>query len=331
MQQRVQSTGRGRAYLWLAVSLVAAGLVAFLVFGLIEQVNKQAAEVAKARETYDVVVARRDLNVGVQIAEDDIVVRAVDANMVPAEVVFSAPGEVVGQTPKDRILANEMIRAERLARADAGIGLNAIIDRGMRAMAIFVNSEQAVAGFVQPGNYVDVLVTIKPDDPQQSEAKAYTKVIMQKIKVLAVGTTLNMSPTNKEESATPNSDRSRGNVKPTVTLMVDLEQAEQLAHGSSLGDIHLALRADVDIDETQTEGATAAELIGQAPTGRSVSSARATPRTLTTVAKQREEDDDRTKAVLISGSKEKDVYFDETGSAEETVEKKSGVNRGSKR
>ncbi len=63
-----------------------------------------------------VVVAARDLSVGVPIEEGDVVLLMMRPELVPDGVFFS-PDQVLGRVPFERILANEPIRGGRLADA----------------------------------------------------------------------------------------------------------------------------------------------------------------------------------------------------------------------
>jgi pilus assembly protein CpaB len=164
-----------------------------------------------------------------------------------------------------------MVREERLARPDAGIGLNAIVTPGKRAMTVATDTETAVAGLLQPGNYIDVIVTIAPEDPTKAGAKWVTETILQGIKVLAVGNTLGGGPADKPaEPASGGKKKSKQEqqaqnrrLKPSITLEVTPEEAEKLALASSRGQIAVVLRSDIDILQIDTHSVvTAARLIG---------------------------------------------------------------------
>ncbi len=241
MQHRQQTGGRGKAYLFLGVSLVAAVLAAVLVVQLLKRAQKQVEQAKRPDETVDIVVATRKLYMGVPIQDGDVAVRKMDPQMVPADVVFTAADQVVGRTPKERILASEIVRSERLARREAGIGLNAIITPGKRAISIAVKAEEAVAGFIAPLNYVDVIVVIKPDDQDNAGTRAIAKTLLQGIKVLAVGDSLGGVGGDETETAAAAKagkkkapaakSKNTGVVKGkrTVKLEVELEEAEQIS------------------------------------------------------------------------------------------------------
>ncbi len=282
--QRQPTGGRTRALVFLVGSLLLALVAAALVYTVIRRSQQRLAEAAAPAATLDVVIARRDLYMGLPITLDDVEVRAVVPEMVPRETTFSSLDDVLGRTPRERILGNEAIRVERLARPDAGVGLNAIVTPGKRGMTIATDTETGIAGLLQAGNYIDVIVTIAPEDPLSVGAKWVTETILQGIKVLAVGSALSNDPavrdgaepkataakagatTTKSASTsgtTASRDAARARIKPSITLEVTPEEAEKLALAMSRGEIRVVLRSDVDILQIDSHGlTTAAQLIG---------------------------------------------------------------------
>jgi len=262
-QQRAQTGNRNKAYIFLVITVIVASVASALVMQVLQK-SRRAIEAARApTEVVDVVVAVRTLKMGVPIGEDDVALESRPPEDVVQSATYTTLKEVMGRTPRERILPYEPIRSERLAREAAGVGLNALIETGHRAMAVKVKSEEAVAGFIRPGNYVDVIVTIRPDN-RNIEAKAVSKVLLQGIKVLAMGNTLE---SNEPKADDPKKKRGARKKADVVTLEVTLEQAEQIALSSARGDIHLALCPDIDIrgEPEETPGITATDLIGGEP------------------------------------------------------------------
>ena len=325
MQQRQQTGGRGKAYLFLGVSLVAAVLAAVLVVNLLKRAQKEVEQARKPSETVDVVVATRNLYMGLPIQEGDVAVRALAPEMVPADVVFTSVDQTVGRTPKERILASEIVRSERLARREAGVGLNAIITPGKRAISVAVKAEEAVAGFVHPLNYVDVIVVIKPDDRETAQSRAIAKTLLQGIKVLAVGDTLGGVGGDETETASAKKGQSPAikktskkssatKGKRTVTLEVTLEEAEQIALAAAKGDIVLALRADIDITQVETHGAKVDTLVGLTPDE---------DKPLTTMAvRKTTTKKDGPKAEVVSGGDVTQIEFNSDGTRDESRNKR---------
>ncbi len=260
MQPRQQTGGRYKALLIFGISLTAAVAAVFLVFRVVQLAQQEVAKAREAPTTVSVVVAVRDLNVGVTIGEEDVALRSMGAETVPPDGVFHTLEEFGVRVPRERILANEIVREQRLALADAGVGLNAIVSPGKRAMSVAVDAETGVAGFIQPGNYVDVIVTIRPDDTE-GEKRWASKAFLQGIKVLAVGQRTDATSEGKNAPKSGLKSKSTRE-KPTVTLELDLEQAEELALSATRGDIHLVLRNDIDITQKDTQGVIASALVG---------------------------------------------------------------------
>ena len=93
-----------------------------------------------------------------------------------------------------------------------------------------------MAGFIHPGDNVDVIVTMKPRD--DGESPTVSKIILQNIHVLAVG---------KELDPRPNGTSRRRIPATVATLMVDSEESERLALAATKGQILLALRSRLDL------------------------------------------------------------------------------------
>lgn len=102
--------------------------------------------------------------------------------------------------------------------------LASIIDKGMKAITIRVDEVIGVAGFVLPGDRVDVLLTQKFGDKD-----AASQVVEESLKVLAVDQTVD-DPTSKPTIAR------------AVTLEVETAQAQKLILAESVGHLTLVLR-----------------------------------------------------------------------------------------
>lgn len=244
---------------FFAGAVVVAIIAIYGIFSLMSGYGKIARAENKPVETVTVVAASRTLYQGVGITSDDLFVVNVPPEYLPVikdaktsdshkAEVFASRERVVGQVPRERILANEFIRPERLADGNAGIGLNAVIPRGMRALSVNLKDSNAVSGFLEPGNYVDVLVTMEDDfgDPR-------TETILQAVFVLGVNSRAQNETT--EDSAT------RGRQAPSVTFLVTPKQAEDIAFADEMGDISLTLRNVQDVVYTPLSGATLGTLI----------------------------------------------------------------------
>lgn len=266
MPPRQKTGGRTKATLFLVGAFLVAILVALAVLQIVRTYKESIEAANKPPETVPVVVAKRNLYTGIQITADDIVVTNVVPQMVPQDtdgaVVFRSLEEVLGRTPRERILSNEIIRGERLARRNAGEGLNAIITPGKRAMTVETDEASGLAGLLQPGNYVDVIVTLRPDDVA-GRASYATETLLQGIQVLAVGSSLAPAEASTPTGATSQKATKEANrrSKSSATLELTLEEAEKLALASVRGELHLVLRSDVDITQQTTHGPVTASVV----------------------------------------------------------------------
>lgn len=244
---RRQTGGRLRAAIFLLVSLSAAAVASVVIYSVITSYQRELVDAEMPEETVQVMVAAMDLGQGRTIGPPDLALTELPPEYVP-DSVLRQPEQAVGRVPRERILKNEFIREERLADPEAGLGLNAIIPRGMRALSINITAGSAVSGFLNPGNYVDVLVTIQDDGDLEAE----TVTLLQAVTVLAVndrlGTGAAADPTQR--------------ARPSVTLAVTPELAEKLTHAVAQGTVTLTLRNDIDVTHVESHGTEADSLLG---------------------------------------------------------------------
>jgi pilus assembly protein CpaB len=247
--------GRSRAAVFLLISAVAASLAVLVIYRLIASYQAELAEATKPPETVPVVIAKATLYQGQTLTENDLEIREVQPEFVP-ETVYRDKADVLGRVPLERIIQGEFVRVERLAEPTAGVGLNALIPQGHRALSINITDGSAVSGFLNPGNYVDVLVTVSADSPDKKGKKVkQTVTMLQARKVLAVDNRIGGDATAGEG----------GKVAPSVTLALTPEEAEKVTHANTEGKVTLTLRNDVDVTQVETNGARATKLVGKEP------------------------------------------------------------------
>jgi pilus assembly protein CpaB len=249
---REGGAGPVRALIFLALAIGAGSFALVVLYKLITNYQLKIDEAKRPEDTVMVIVAARDLYQGVTITEDDLYAVQIPPKYLP-EGVFLSPEHVVGRIPRERILANEFVRADRLADPESGVGLNAVIPRGMRAISINISDGAALSGFLNPNNYVDVLVTVQPEEATSAQKMPETRTLLQAVFVLGVNSRM-----QKETAET--AKEKRGSQKPSVTLLVTADQAEQIAHAENLGEIVLTLRNDLDVNFTPLAGVDIGDL-----------------------------------------------------------------------
>lgn len=251
------NSGRLRGIVILLIALVLAGVAAYVVSGVIDDARRNVAEVRRPTEKTEVVVAARSVPPGWTIRGDDLRKRELIVDYVPDDV-YRTPEEVVGRVASDRILAGEYIREERLAAPEAGVGLPAIIPRGMRALQVPVKGSAAVSGFINPGNFTDVIAVCPRAEPPE------VRTLLQAVPVLAVNDRMVAATFESEESRSRAASKSAG-VGSSVTLALSPADAELVKHAYGTCDITLTLRNDIDVTKIESNERPAAEAGASSP------------------------------------------------------------------
>lgn len=225
----------------LGVSLVFALVVSSVFYQMTARSGGPAKQDASNQK--DVVVATRPLSVGVMVKPADVKIAKVGAESFP-KGAFTKVEDVLDRPVISNILLDEPVLEGRLAAKGSGLGLAPTIPVGMRAVSVRVNDVAGVAGFVLPGMHVDVLVTGRPPSGDGD----MTTTCLQNILVLSAGQTMQADA------------RGQAMPSPTVTLLVDPEQAETLTLAGSDGHIQLVLRNSSDQTVEKTPGRYVSEL-----------------------------------------------------------------------
>jgi pilus assembly protein CpaB len=198
--------------------------------------------------TTPVVVAARDVQLGTALTSEHLKVVQWPQD---AELNGHHGGaeELLGRVVVTKVLQGEPIVDAKLAHEGAGSGLSAVVPPGWLAVSVKVDDVVGVAGFIHPGDNVDVIVTMRPQT--NSNTPPVSKIAIQNIRVLAVG-----SQMDRDEK------RARKALPVTVaTLMVDPAQAERLAMAATQGKLLLALRSSLDQEVVTTAGVTPPTLL----------------------------------------------------------------------
>jgi pilus assembly protein CpaB len=140
------------------------------------------------------------------------------------EGFYTSIDEVVGMVSTTAIPRGEILVSERFREHSAGSTLAALVNQDMRAVTVRVDDVVGVAGFLLPGNSVEVLASRK-----QANKRAETDTILRNIKVLAV-------------DQTASADSNEPVIVRAVTLEMLPRQAEELFRARTEGTIQLTLR-----------------------------------------------------------------------------------------
>ncbi len=270
-----------RAYVMLGLALLLAVASVFLARSWIQDRMQPVAAIQDKSqvETTKVVVAASQLHFGNKIRREHLRVVDWPIAAVP-EGSFKSVDDILGKKEaakkgtgkaaadgkeKDKeiparvvlrtIEVNEPILKSKITGFGGRASLSTLIAPGMRATTIRVNDVTGVAGFVLPGDRVDILLTRDPASGGSKKRRGgnlQTDVFLQNMKVLAI-------------AQDANEDRDKPAVVKAVTLEVTPTQAQKLTLAQKLGSLSLALRHVNTVDAINAQSIKARDLrVGEA-------------------------------------------------------------------
>ena len=230
----------------LLLALISGGAAAYMASGWLQRRSLQAQKPASASETTPVVVAAKDIIAGSVLSKD--LLKVVDwPKNHPVAGAVAEVGNLNNRVARQNLVAGEVLLESKLAPVGTMGGMAGIIENDRRAITVKVDEASGVAGFIMPGNRVDVLLTV---DKSEFTEDPMTKIILQNLMVLGIGQDLEMQKNGEKPK-----------VVPTVTLEVSPVEGEQLALAAKEGHITLALRGWTENGKVPTTGIRVSSLV----------------------------------------------------------------------
>lgn len=207
-----------------------------IVFGLVavgatrtyleHQRSLMVNEVKEEKPAATLVVASQAMRFGALLEPSSLKEIEWASETIP-EGAFRRVKDVLPDDQKRYVLSavspNEPILSSGITGPGQRATLSVTLDEGKRAVTMRVNDVLGVAGFVLPGDNVDVMLT------RSKDGSPYVDVLLQGLRVLAI------DQLSSDQADKPVVSRS-------VTFEVDTEQAQKLALGAQVGQLSLALR-----------------------------------------------------------------------------------------
>ena len=221
--------------------LLAAIIAGVAVFGartwLNEERQRLFSEATQTTETEPeerrtIVIADQALLFGERVTPEKLREIEWASDVTPRGSFASIDKVVIGDTEEEaRFVVSSMepgepVLASKITAPGQRAKLSTSVAPGMKAVSIRVNDVQGVAGFVLPGDRVDVMLTRAS---RRAGEQGYVDVLLQGVKVLAID---QIADDRKDQPS----------VVRTVTFEVNTEEAQKLALGASIGTLSLALR-----------------------------------------------------------------------------------------
>jgi len=214
--------------------------------GVNKYLTSKPGVVYRGVETVPVVVAAVDIPRGASITAGLVKTRDYPKEILPSGTLAKVD-DALDRSVFFPLVKGEPVLDGKLAPKGAKRGMAALVPNGMRAFTINTPSvASGVAGFVLPGNKVDVLLTM------EGKHGSITTTLLQNLEILAVDQRTDAPIDNRVD---PNQLRS-------VTLLVTPDQAAKLGLAQNKGALHLSLRNHGDDQLAITSPARLAELEG---------------------------------------------------------------------
>ena len=218
----------------IVVALVFGALAVFVAQSWLNSQNDARAKnvpVPVAVKTRTIVVATAPLRFGVEMNARNLREVPWPDNAIPdgafasIEALLSAGKRMV----LTAIAENEPILASKITGPGQRATLSAVLTPGKKAITVRVNDIEGVAGFVLPGDRVDIFLTRNVTSERGTNTSSSSDVVLQNVRVLAI-----------DQIADDRIDKPA--VVKAVTLEVEMADGQKLSLAASLGTLTLALR-----------------------------------------------------------------------------------------
>jgi pilus assembly protein CpaB len=217
-----------RGLFLVVVSLVMGGMAAWAANNWVQTRLGLNGDSGEPVDT--VFAAAIDIPYGTKVESRHVKPLTLPQGTAPERAV-SSQESVVGAVAMTDVLRGEILMQDRFAQHETGSTLAALVGPDLRAVTVRVDDVVGVAGFLLPGNRVDVLATRLDANTR----RATTETILRNLKVLAVDQT---ASTNQNEPV----------IVRAVTLEMSPPQSESLVKAKEEGTIQLTLRNPLEQD-----------------------------------------------------------------------------------
>lgn len=237
----------------LVGALFVAGLTAFMARSLMQGASapKAQAQVVQKVDGPEVLVATRELPVGTILDATALKFQPWPKEMVDNAYYIRKDTDLqslVGTVVRNPITAGQPVTQGSLVKpGDRGF-LAAALGPGMRAVTVPVSGASAVAGFVFPGDHVDLVLTQSVPGGGDGPPLKVSETVLRNLRVLATD--------QRTDNKVGDDGKTVVKTYSNVTLEATPKIAEEIAVAQTVGELSLSLRSLAD-DQSQLEQAIA--------------------------------------------------------------------------
>jgi pilus assembly protein CpaB len=213
----------------LGVAIFIGLIAVYLANSYFSGYDAQQQAQLKQTRLVKIAVAAQPVQFAQPLTNGNVVLADWPAASVPAGAFSSLPDAINNRVALRPLAAGEPILSSLVSGTNGRATLSTTLPDGKLAVSVPVSEVSGVAGFVRPGDAVDVLLTRQiPGDAARGNDKM-TDVLMEAVPVLAIDQVADSSKTDPSPAR-------------TATLEVDSYGAQRLALARELGTLSLALR-----------------------------------------------------------------------------------------
>jgi pilus assembly protein CpaB len=227
-----------RRALYLSLGLAVTGTILLLIY------MRQFEQETSGGQRIELLVAVEPIARGTVVTGKMLATRSVPLAYVEDRAIKAAErAKVIGLTAANAVDTQQTMMWTDLDITTEDRDLSSLVQPGKRGVTVRAAGADDARGnaLIRPGDYVDVITTMKDDETQLERAV----VLFQRILVLAVGSETQPSPEPEKASS------GRGRSDKQLTLSLSLQEAQLLALAVQRGKLMVAVRGPNDIGITR--------------------------------------------------------------------------------
>lgn len=228
---------------------VALGLGVLAAYGVNQYITRQVEDIearGRSGKTVRVVVPKQDIVKGTALTASMVAVREIPAEWAHSNALTPEQFERV----ENQKLAYPAMRGEMLLwsllEGQRAPSFSSRLVVGRRAITVPVDEVNSISGMLEPGDRIDLVVTVKKD------SRSFMLPMLQNVTVMATGTRAVVEADGKEGKRTYT----------TITLDASPAEAERLLAAREVGKLAALLRAPGDAVKGRGDRKDAMALLG---------------------------------------------------------------------